>query len=180
MSWLSNLVYGKDDPATRTEGMMGQAIAGEGASSSAATSRYLTDSAAFDPGQAYKSWATGAFGDFQTGLTKNLRDLGGKAVGAGRFDSGFFDEDQGQLVRDMSSDFSNKLVQGSLTASGQRLSQLGQEGQFAEQQSQDYNELLAGELDRETAKSNAKKQQRSDFWGGLLKGGATIAAAALL
>lgn len=172
MSWLSTLVFGKDPGQSATERSFEASIGDAGTAAKTAQSRYATDSAGFDPASSYKEYAGGAFKDFQTQLGQQLRDLGGKSVGAGRFDSGFFNEDQGQVIRDVSSDFSNRLAQGALQTSGMRLGQLGQEGQYALGQSGMYNDLLSGQLDRDTARENAKRQQRSELYGTLGKVGA--------
>lgn len=179
MSWLSTLIFGKDPGQSQTERSFEQSIGDAGAAAKTAQGRYQTDSAGFDPGAAFKEYASGAQGDFNKQLGQQLRDLGGKAVGQGRFDSGFYDADQGQVIRDVSSDFSNRIAQGALQTSGMRLGQIGQEGQYALGQSGMYNDLLAGQLDRETAKQNAKRQQRSDLWGTIGKIGGQIGAAAL-
>lgn len=177
MSWLSTLIYGKDPGPTATDTAAKQATTDAGTMSKAANSQYMTANAGFNPEQAFKTYASGAEGDFNTQLSSSLRDLSGKAVGAGRFDSGFYDEDQGQVVRNVAGDFNNKIAQGALTASGQRLSQIGQEGQYALGEQGLYGDMLSGQLDRETAAANAKKQQRSSFWSGLFGvGGAALGA----
>lgn len=178
MSWLSTLIYGKDPAPTATNTAMTQATSTAGAQSTAASGQYAKDNASFDPSAAFQTYAKGAEGDFNTQLGQQLKTLSGSAVGQGRFDSGFYDEDQGQVVRNVASDFNNKIQQGALTASGQRLSQIGQEGQYAQGEQGMYGDLLSGQLDRETAANNAKKQQRSDFWGGLIGGAAKVGAAA--
>lgn len=175
MSWLSQLIFGNEPAQTQTERDYLTSTGSAGAAAGQAQSRYLTDSSSFDPRTAYQDYARGAYGDFQKNLGRSLRDLGGRSVGQGRFNSGFFDEDQGEVVRNLGSDFSNQLAQGALAASGQRLGQIGQEGQYALGQSGMYNDLLSGQLDRETAKENAKRAARSDFWSGLGKVGTSWA-----
>lgn len=178
MSWLSNLIYGSTPGPTATDTAAQAATTAAGAQSSTATGAYNSANASFDPQQAFQTYATGAEGQFNTDLGLQLRNLGGAAVKSGRFDSGFYDEDQGQVVRNVASDFNNKIEQGALTASGQREAQIGQEGQYALGEQGMYGDMLSGQQDRETAAQNAQRQARSNFWGSLISGGAKVAAAA--
>lgn len=178
MSWLSNLIYGKDPGQSATGKAYDASTQSAGAAAAGAQAKYAGDNAGFDPEAAFRTSAQGAYGTFATQLGQTLRNLGGKAVAAGRFDSGFYDQDQGQVIRDVSSDFTNNLNTRALDAAGMRLSQIGQEGNYALQQSGQYDDLLSGGLDRETAQQNAKRQQRSSFWSGLFDLGGQAAGAA--
>ena len=56
---------------------------------------------AFDPQESLNRYATGAWDTIQHGvggMDDQLRDLRGSAVGSGRLDTGFFDEDQGAVI----------------------------------------------------------------------------------
>ena len=73
----------------------------------------------FDPSKALNEYARGAWGEILTGeggIKDQLRDLRGQAVGAGRLDTGFFDEDQGAVIRRGMSTFGNQLAQQSMNA----------------------------------------------------------------
>src|SRR5688572_13081478 len=70
-----------------------------------ATDAYLDKATNFDAGASFKEFADGAYGSFQTNLGKELRNLAGRSVGAGRLDTGFFDEDQGQVITDLGQQF---------------------------------------------------------------------------
>jgi hypothetical protein len=50
------------------------------------------------------------------GLGQQLEKLKGSSVGAGRFDSGYFDQDTGEVARQVYGDFTNNLAQQSLGA----------------------------------------------------------------
>lgn len=176
MSWLSTLIFGKDPGQSAADQSFQASIGSAGNAARTAQTAYEQADAGFDPSAAFKEYSAGALGDFNTQLSKSLRDLSGKAVGAGRFDSGFYDADQGEVARSIAGDFSNRIQQGALQTAGMRLNQIGQRGQYALGQGDMYNSLLSGQLDRETAAQNAKKQERSQLWGTLGK----VGAAALL
>jgi hypothetical protein len=70
----------------------------------------------YDASDALNRYAKGAWGSVSQGLQRTLADVRGGAVGAGRFDTGYLDEDQGTVIRDVANDFSNNLAQQSLNA----------------------------------------------------------------
>ncbi len=70
----------------------------------------------YDGQAALDRYATGAYASVSEGLKRTLADTRGAAVGAGRFDSGYLDEDQGEVIRQTQSDFTNNLAQQSLNA----------------------------------------------------------------
>lgn len=65
---------------------------------------------------ALNRYAQGAWGSVQQGLQQTLADTRGRSVGAGRFDSGYLDEDQGMVIRQTADDFGNRLAQQSMNA----------------------------------------------------------------
>lgn len=75
----------------------------------------------YDASAALNKYAQGAWGSVNEGLKQTLADTRGRSVGAGRFDSGYLDEDQGMVIRQTANDFSNNLAQQSLNA--ERLTQ---------------------------------------------------------
>lgn len=70
----------------------------------------------YDASAALDRYAKGAWGSVQEGLKQTLADTRGQSVGAGRFDSGYLDEDQGMVIRQTTDDFSRNLAQQSLNA----------------------------------------------------------------
>ncbi len=83
-----------------------------------ASDAYLDRATNFDASGALKEYARGAWGSISEALGQQLRDLSGRAVGAGRFDSGFYDEDQGYLVNNATRQFSNALSSQAVNALG--------------------------------------------------------------
>ncbi len=135
---------------------------------------YLEGITSFDPREALGEYGEAAYGDFRRNLDLDVERLGGASVGAGRLDTGYYDLDQGELVSDMANRYQRAIAGRALDASGQRLDQLGQVGQYGQGARNTYLDLLAGELDRETADKNAKKRMWSDLIGSGLGAAGTI------
>ena len=70
----------------------------------------------YDASAALDRYARGAWGSVSEGLKQTLADTRGRSVGAGRFDSGYLDEDQGMVIRQTANDFSNNLAQQAMNA----------------------------------------------------------------
>lgn len=70
----------------------------------------------YDASAALDRYARGAWGSVSQGLQQTLADTRGKSVGAGRFDSGYLDEDQGTVIRQTANDFSNNLAMQAMNA----------------------------------------------------------------
>lgn len=75
----------------------------------------------FDATQGLNNYARGAWGSISEALGHELNDLGGSAVGAGRFNSGFYDEDRGVLFNNATRQFSNAVAGQSVNAQGQQI-----------------------------------------------------------
>lgn len=70
----------------------------------------------YDASAALDRYARGAWGTVSQGLQQTLADTRGRSVGAGRFDSGYLDEDQGMVIRQTADDFGNRLAQQAMNA----------------------------------------------------------------
>lgn len=70
----------------------------------------------YDASSALNRYAQGAWSSVSQGLKQTLADTRGAAVGAGRFDTGYLDEDQGTVIRQTADDFGNRLAQQSMNA----------------------------------------------------------------
>jgi hypothetical protein len=134
-----------------------------------ATNAYLDKATNFDAGESFKEFAGGAYGEFQTNLGKELKNLAGRSVGAGRLDTGFFDEDQGEVITSLGRDFQNTIAQGALQTAGLNQQNIAGLGNFGNERNDQYLSLLSGQLDREQAEKNAKRARKGALAGGLLK-----------
>lgn len=70
----------------------------------------------YDASAALDQTARGTWGGISEMLQRELRNLGGSAVRAGRFDSGFYDEDQGEVFNTATRQFGDALARQSLDA----------------------------------------------------------------
>lgn len=135
-----------------------------------ATDTYLNRAQNFDASAALNKYAQGAWGSISNALGQTLREQAGAAVGAGRFDSGYFDEDKGTVINRATSQFSNDIAQQSMAAAS--LDQRNTEGigNFANERTEMGNELLAARSEQvqNDAREAAERKRRSR--GGLLGG----------
>jgi hypothetical protein len=125
-----------------------------------ASSAYLARAKAFDPSAAIQQYAQGAWGSISEGLKRSIADQRGAEVGAGRFDSGFNDEDTGGVYRTATNQLANSIAQQAVTASGQTLQNNSQLAQFGESTTQDANDLLASEREFQANQAEQKKKNK--------------------
>lgn len=72
----------------------------------------------YDASAAMKEYASGAWDQSKIAMDKGIEQLGGRAVGQGRLNTGFYDLDQGDLVRGITRDYSNNIATKALDAAG--------------------------------------------------------------
>lgn len=70
----------------------------------------------YDASAALDRYAKGAWSTVSQGLQQTLANVRGQSVGAGRFDSGYLDEDQGTVIRQTADDFGNRIAQQAMNA----------------------------------------------------------------
>lgn len=126
---------------------------------------------AFDPSQAYKEMAGGAWSSAQRGLADNLESLAGQGAAMGRLNTGFFDRDQGELIQRTNQDYQDRIAQGALTTAGMQQQQNMGLLNYGQEQQQSYLDLISGQFDREAM----LKDKREAGKGGFLKGLAGVA-----
>lgn len=143
-----------------------------------ATQTYLARAKAFDPQAAVNQYAQGAWGSISDALKNTLKDVRGSAVGAGRYDSGFLDEDQNTVESQAIRDLTNSIAQQSVAASGQTLANNNALGQFGLSTTQDANDLLASEREFQANQAEQRKRNRASK-GGAIGGALGTAAGAI-
>lgn len=163
------------------EGQIDKAGTGATASGTAAQDQYLKTAQAFDPTSAIQKYAGAqwdtAINDPTQGLKRQLSDLGGKSVGAGRLDTGFYDEDQGDIIKDTMRGYGN-----SVASTAVRGAEMGQQnnqdlGAYGERQSQlgldvageRYSQLQNNAAEK-AARARGKKRGIGSAIGGVLGG----------
>jgi len=141
-----------------------------------AENEFFQRSLGFDAQAAAERSAMGIAGSLSGQLGRNLELARGQAVGSGRLETGFFDEDRGRIFEDFNERLTNAIAQQALQAQSLNLQNLGQIGQFGQNVQNRFVNLLGGSLDRATAEENARRQQGGGLFGQLL--GGVIGAAA--
>lgn len=135
------------------------------------TQDYLNSAENFDASASLNKYAQGAWGNISSALGQTLQQQTGQAVGTGRFDSGFFDEDKGTVINRATSQFSNDIAQQSMGAA--QLQQRNTEGlgAFGNERTQMGAEMLAGRSEQvqNDAREQAerKRRGRSGLLGGI-------------
>lgn len=127
----------------------------------------------FNAKGALEDFTRGAVDQSQLAFRNNLRDLKGRSVKNGRLNTGFFDEDAGELALDSERNLNNLISQQSINALGMQQTNDARLLGAGENQQQQYLDLLSGGLDREQAEKNRREQRRSSMWGSLAQLGGT-------
>ena len=142
-----------------------------------ASDYFLKNAMSFDPTAALETYGKAAYGDFQSGLKKNLADLESSAVGAGRLDTGFYDEDQGQLIKDTTAQYQRDLAGQAMNAAALQQRNTEAVGSYGTGEQNTYLDMLSGALDRAQAAKNAKNQNLSNLLGAGIQALGTYAGA---
>lgn len=159
-------------------------IAGQGATAGAAgtygagaTADYAKRLTDFDPTAAINKYAQGTWGAMKTGpggLDESLASLKGKSVGAGRLDTGFFDQDTGDLYRSTVNDFGNAMAKTSVEGARMGMANTEALGQFGADQT-DLNLKLgsgrAEQLINDAREKAERARKRKRGIGGLIGAG---------
>lgn len=147
--------------------------AAEHAYGNRASNAYLGQAMSFDARKGLNQWATGAASDYNTNLRQTLGDLAGASVGQGRLDTGFYDQDAGNVIRSSSREFANALAAQSMNAQGQQMANTAQLGAFGTNARDTGYDMDYGALDRYDMESTANKQAKAAKPGfGSMLGGA--------
>lgn len=132
-----------------------------------AEDEYLTRAKGFDARGSLRESVGALYDQFVQGAGRKIRDLRGGMVGAGRLGGGYGELDESEAVYDMGRDLNQRVAGMALDAEGMNLRNTEGIGQFGQNTSGRYLDLLSGNLDREQAERNAKRQERSAKWGAI-------------
>jgi len=143
---------------------------------------YISRASSFDASKSLNDWARGAYANVSAGLDRRLRDLSGAAVGSGRLNTGFFDEDQGQLIRDTQADFTNNLSQQALGAAELQQRNDTSLGAYGERQTEFATDIAQSRREEmiNAAREQAERARRRKRGIGSAIGGALGAAGGFL
>lgn len=170
---MGTSAYEQDYSRTGLRRRQNRQITREGAYGEQATDAYLDAATNFDASQALNQYARGAWGSISEALGDQLRDLSGSAVGAGRFDSGFYDEDQGTLVNRATSQFSNAVSQQAMNALAAQQRNTESLGAFGTRRAENELDLTAAQREEEEnafREEQARKRKRRGGIGSAIGG----------
>lgn len=129
----------------------------------------------FDPSADFAANADAGLASTKNALGDELERLAGRSAGSGRLNTGFFDKDQGDVVRRFMGDYAADRTNKALQATSMRQQQLAQTAQFGQQARDRYLDFITGSQDRVQAQQNSKR----DFLGSLF-GSVAGAAGAII
>lgn len=135
---------------------------------------YLNRAANFNARDALKETAGGLFDQFERTTGRKIADLRGSMVGAGRLGGGYGEQDEDQTIYDARSDLNSKIAGLSLQAEGMNQENTRDIGQFGQNATGQYLDLLTGGIDRQTAMDEAKRQRKAALWGSLAQLAGTL------
>jgi hypothetical protein len=131
----------------------------------------------FDAGDAVNEYARGAWGSISDRIGKQLDTLRGSAVGAGRLDTGFFDEDQGEVMQAGMRDFSHAVSQQAMGAAQLDASVQQNYGSYGERARGNATDLLMSRREEEENNYREAEERKRRRRGGIVVGGPAGAAA---
>ena len=138
---------------------------------------YLSAAKNFDASGALNTYAKGAYGSISDALKQQLGTLSGQAVGAGRFDSGFYDQDNGTVINQATKQLADSIAQQSMGALSAQQRNTEGLAAFGGQQQGQANDLLAARREEQVnaqreadANKRAKKRGIGSLIGGIVGG----------
>lgn len=132
---------------------------------------YLDKATSFDPSAAFERTANAAGQRFRRTVGDEVGKLRGQQVGMGRLDTGFATQDEDRIVTELGARQQEDLDANALNATSLDLRNTEGVGQYGISQGNTYLDLLSGQMDRETAEKNAKRQMWASILGGLTGAG---------
>lgn len=120
-----------------------------------------------DPRKALAETAGGLFDQFERGVGRKISNLRGSMVGSGRLEGGYGELDEAETVYDARADLNSKIAGLSLDAEGMSMANTNAIGQFGQNQTGQYLDLLTGGMDRAMAEREGKRNRKASLWGSL-------------
>lgn len=140
----------------------------EGAGSDAAERSAVGAFDAYDPTTAYNQFTAGSLAQTKSALADELKSLGDSEANQGRYQTGFYDEDRGEVARKVFGDHDARVANASLQVSGMQGQHLGQAADMATQLRNRYLGLVGDSYNRLYAEEQNKP--RGGWLGNALGG----------
>lgn len=134
-----------------------------------AEDEYLTRARSYDPRGSLREAVGSLYDQFEQGVGRRISGLRGRLArsGGGRLASGYGELDESEAVYDMGQDLNRQVSGLALQTEGLNLRNQEGLGQYGQNTTNRYTEMLSGNLDREQAERNAKRQQKAALWGSI-------------
>ena len=132
-----------------------------------AEEEYYRRATEYDPTQAVTTAAQGAWGQMLPQLQEALQDLRGRLAGAGRLRGGYGQMDEDRILTRAAENLSSEIARNAMNAASLALRNIEGIGQYGQNVTNRYLDLLAGQLDREQMEENARRRRRGGI-GALL------------
>lgn len=161
--------YGREGLVNQENAAMGDAT-GRGQQ---ALNKYQNFAENFDASKGLNQYAQGAWGSISDALKQNLQAESGAAVGAGRINTGFYDEDRGTIYNRATKQLSDSIAQQSLNAQGQQIGVMQGYGNYGQNEQGTGLDLLTArrqELENNAREQDAQKRKKRSGIGGLIGG----------
>lgn len=144
-----------------------------GQNANTAESTYLQQATQFNPTQAVKDYSTAAYDATSQNIRDQLNTLAGDDVNQGRINTGFYDEDRGQVVNRNLADYNSKVANAAYSATGYQLANQQGLASNAENQENTYMSTLRGnqQYQEEQAADAADRARKKKSGIGSLIGG---------
>lgn len=167
------------DPLSQLRYLRGQQIASTSAAGSSANAAYLQQLNSFNAQDSLNKYAQGAWGSISEALDKQLKSLKGSSTAAGRFDSGFFDEDTGVVANNATRQLSDAIAGQSMNALNAQQRNTAAIGAYGEREEGIGLDLATSSFEQEANDQRERdarsRKNRSAIWGGI---GTALGAAA--
>lgn len=134
-----------------------------------AESEFFNRAMNFDARTGAAETARGIAGDLSMDLNRNLEYARGQAVGSGRLETGFFDQDRGRLFEDFNARLANAIAQQSMQAQALNQRNIEGIGAYGTNVSNRFINLLGGAT-RAGVEEQSAENQRGGLFGKILGG----------
>lgn len=127
-----------------------------------AQNQYEKFAQTFDASKGLNAYAQGAWGSISDALNQDLATERGSAVGAGRLNTGFYDEDRGTIYNRATKQLADSVAQQSLNAQGQQIGVEQNYGNYGVGQQQTGLDLLTSRREEveQAARDEAERKRQ--------------------
>lgn len=156
-----------------TTARINTAAATAGANAQTAENAYLKGATSFNPTQAVRDYSTAAYDATSQNMRDELNKLAGDDVSQGRINTGFYDEDRGQVVNRNLADYNSKVANAAYSATGYQLANNNSLAANAEDENNTFLSTLRGNqqyMQDQAADAAERARKKKRGIGGVIGG----------